>query len=548
MGKHSGKHILASAIAAAALAACGGGGDSATNPSPSTSSSTTISGTAATGASIPDATVDVKCATGGGSTTTGADGRFSITLQDATRPCVLSVGAPDGTTLHSIVESGSGTEAVANITPLTELLAASIAGGSTTNFFANFDAAAQAKLTPETLTEARQSVTLALSGIVDLSGVDPLTDTLVAATGSTAGNELDQKLDALGLALKAAQLTVAELSSAVASNTGTVAPVQTILQPAAASCAGLRSGTYRGIDLVGNRTELVQIDAVGLKVTYPSDGAAEALTDERDCRFSTAGSPQTLFVSKSGVTVVRDGAATSPGDARLLVPEQSFAVSELAGAWNFLGAEWTGPRLPLAASGGTFTLDPAGKITQGADCVGIDACRDWDPSELGTVTPHGEGGYTFDSGSEPARAFAFKTADGEIMMVLVGPHGFLMAGRQQPSVLPQLGAVRKQWDLLMNDAGKLDVPSQGEFTIASVDASSKSYTRVRANGNVESMLLDKPRSGLFHRPSGSTLDVNGQPIAGRGIVALGGASVGISAVAQLEAGPGLIFAFSVNKP
>ena len=42
---------------------------------------------------------------------------------------MLSVQVPDGTTLHSVVESGAGTAVVANISPLTELIAASIAGG-----------------------------------------------------------------------------------------------------------------------------------------------------------------------------------------------------------------------------------------------------------------------------------------------------------------------------------------------------------------------------------------------------------------------------------
>lgn len=544
------QHILLSAVAAAALVACGGGGDSASNSTPAgpASTSTTISGTAAMGASIPNATVEVKCAKGSGTATTGADGRFSITLTDATRPCVLSVEAPDGTTLHSVVEAGSGTQAVANITPLTELVAASIAGGDTAEFFANFDATAQAKLTTDALTDAKQSITLALSGIVDLTGIDPLKDPLVAATGNTQGNGLDQKLDALGAALQAAQTSLADLSTAVASNTGTTTPVQTILQPASASCAGLRSGTYRQLTILGNHTELVNVDAANLTATYPSDGAVENLTADGACRFSMADAAQTLYVSKSGVTVVRHSASTdaTASAVDLLIPEQTYPVSELAGTWNFAGAEWSGPHLPLVANGGTLTIDAAGHITQGADCVGISACQDWPADQLSTVTPNAEGGFNF--GTEGERAFAFKAANGDIIMVVLGADGFAVATRQTPSVMPQVGAVRKQWDMTLNDSGKTSIPGDGEFTVQAVNTADKSYTRVRPNGNVETMRLDQPRTGMAYRASGSTVNSSGVPQPGGGVVALGGANVGISAVVNLQTNPGFIFSFSVNKP
>ncbi|PMX95493.1 hypothetical protein C1X54_38495, partial [Pseudomonas sp. GW460-13] len=77
------------------------------------------------GAALPNATVQAKCANGSGTATTAADGTFTISIPDATRPCVLSVTTPDGTILHSVVEAGTGTTAAANITPLTELITAS---------------------------------------------------------------------------------------------------------------------------------------------------------------------------------------------------------------------------------------------------------------------------------------------------------------------------------------------------------------------------------------------------------------------------------------
>jgi hypothetical protein len=267
--------IMLSVVAAAALSACGGDADNA-SPAPVGASSIAISGTAAVGAAIAGGAVEVKCASGSGSATTGADGRFSLVIEDVVRPCVLAVTAPGGTTLHSLIDSGTGTEVVANITPLSELMVATLAGGSPSGFYSNFDSAAQAKLTPAGVSGARDTVTLALRGVIDLTGVDPLSDPLQAANGGNAGNELDQKLDALGAALGAAQVTIDDVSSAIGANPGAPAPVQTLLQPAAESCASLRSGTYRTLDLLAGgdaNNWKIQIDATALTVAYP-DGTS----------------------------------------------------------------------------------------------------------------------------------------------------------------------------------------------------------------------------------------------------------------------------------
>ncbi len=135
-------------LTVAVLAACGGGGG---GDSTKTVSSTKVSGTAATGAALAGATVSAKCASGSGSATTAADGTFTINIENAQRPCVLSVTTPDGTTLHSVVEAGTENNVVANVTPFTELITAALAQGSTKTFFEQFDANAQARLTPANL-------------------------------------------------------------------------------------------------------------------------------------------------------------------------------------------------------------------------------------------------------------------------------------------------------------------------------------------------------------------------------------------------------------
>lgn len=111
----------AMAIAASVVTACGGGGGS---PPPAT-----INGTAAVGAALVDATIQMTCKNGSASTTTDSNGAFSATFAfDA--PCILT--ASGGTVVIHSLASAPGTY---NLTSLTELLLSYIAGqlGTTLN-------------------------------------------------------------------------------------------------------------------------------------------------------------------------------------------------------------------------------------------------------------------------------------------------------------------------------------------------------------------------------------------------------------------------------
>ena len=124
---------------AAALAACGGGGGGGGAGGQATpSAALTLGGTAATGAAIAGATVQAKCVGGTGTATTAADGTFLVTLAAGNLPCVLKVSAPDGD-LDSIA-AGAGATAKANITPLTQLIVANLAGKDPANYFLTFNA------------------------------------------------------------------------------------------------------------------------------------------------------------------------------------------------------------------------------------------------------------------------------------------------------------------------------------------------------------------------------------------------------------------------
>ena len=524
------KMLALAAIQAALLSACGGGGDSApatggdgstppatptTPTTPTTPAALTLSGTAATGAAIPGGTVDVKCAAGNGSATTLADGSYTVSISGGALPCVLHVSAT-GVDLYSVAEAGTATDVHANITPLSQLVAAQLAGGDPASLFTTFDASAQTRLTASTVASAISAVTTALSGAVDLTGIDPLKDPLVAANGSSAGNTLDQKLDALKAALAAAGVTLADVTTTlVASGPATQAPVQTLLQPVVSSCAGLRSGSYRALN--PNESDpawanhVFTFDAATMTVKF-FDGTSTVLTDEGNCAFSTNAGATRLLVSKSGATIGLDVVSQTQNTVSIIVPEQRIPVSELAGTWNVLSFERASAGAALKPVVATFTLDAAGKFSAGSDCAGLAACTAW-TGLPGDLTANDAGGFQFaDTDGGIYKVYAFKTADGQLSLYMLDPNGlgFSVAARQTAQTLPEVQQVNKFWDMTIAGSGYGGAVTDTTMTVLSVDAASASFTRTRAaDGRVDGFTINKPRDGLRYRAAGSSATTGG---------------------------------------
>ncbi|WP_426148147.1 PKD domain-containing protein [Polaromonas sp. DSR2-3-2] len=204
--------FLAVVLASCVLAACGGGsGSGGSSNQGSTPADLTISGTAATGRAIAGAAINAKCQVGTGAATTNADGTFSLNVIGGTLPCLLQIANPlDGTKLHTVA-TGSGNTAIANITPLTEMLVARVLRNDPAVFFATFDPAiAVNTMTAANLKAAQVDVGAILSGAVDTSSLtDFIATTLRAATANdlTRGDAQDKLLDALRAKLSPAQIT-----------------------------------------------------------------------------------------------------------------------------------------------------------------------------------------------------------------------------------------------------------------------------------------------------------------------------------------------------
>lgn len=215
------------AVAALTLAACGGG----VNPGPATTG--VLSGTAATGAPITAARVDVTCAAGVPlSATTSAIGNYEVALQGQTLPCKLKVSGGSlaaGVAYHSVaLQSGT-----VNLTPLTDLVVARMAGGAPSAWFSAIATADFQKLTADAVNTALGAITTGLGLATPLGGKNPMTAGFEAKTT----DPLDKVLEAI----KAAAPSHATLlTAAQGASWSTLA--QTYVAAINAALAGATSG------------------------------------------------------------------------------------------------------------------------------------------------------------------------------------------------------------------------------------------------------------------------------------------------------------------
>ncbi|OFZ67764.1 MAG: hypothetical protein A2V79_01290 [Betaproteobacteria bacterium RBG_16_56_24] len=207
--------IILALLTVGMLAGCGGGGGS------STPTASTLSGTAAVGYPIIGGTINVSCAAGSAlNTTTNSSGGWQVTVSGQTPPCAVQVssgtinGAANSTFYHSIA-SALGT---VNITPLTDLMVANLAGAATTNtWFAGLNSTALNAITQTQIDAALTQLRTALA-LTPLNTINPIT----TAFTPTPGNTSDDILTALSAAMTSASVTYANLLSSASATTFTL--------------------------------------------------------------------------------------------------------------------------------------------------------------------------------------------------------------------------------------------------------------------------------------------------------------------------------------
>ncbi len=542
---------VSAAISAAVLVACGGGGGTDTGTPPVVT--TKFTGVAATGAALAGAAVQAKCAVGAASGITAADGSYTIEITGATLPCVLSALSADGKTeLRSLADPAGGNTQVIQINPVTELVVARLAAQDAGAFFTGFDAAGAAKINTAAIQTAIASVVGTLKGGgVDFTALgNPLTATLVPATGSTAGNAYDQALDALALKLRAASTTLPQLAAQVVAAlpstgaAGTVGlPPELLLRTAHADCAALRTGTYRIVDVYeqdpARITYTTELDAPTLTMRF-TDGSKDQGVSEGGCAFTFSNGGTKVVVSQAGVLVVttsRQG--SSKYRYSLAFPEQAANLAALAGSWNLLQIYPRGstPEAPL--------WDVAvGDISAAGLINGMQICYRQEPCVVDSGAPtgvklHAQAGYEFvfsGAVTEVTRVFTYTPGSGQPMLVATSGNGALIGTQRSGLGLRSVGDNWATWELTVNAQGV--VPSSfalSNFEVLSVDSVAQSYVRRSAQDGVQNtLMMNKPRTGFtFRAPgtatnsAGNTVNVSeaySMPLLGTGVTVYGGIS------------------------
>jgi hypothetical protein len=558
-------HTAIACAAALLVAGCGGSssssdaGTSNNSGISNASKSLTLSGTAATGLALSGGSVTVKCASGTGTATTAANGGYSVTITDGALPCMIEVtGTSNGTqvTLHSVTEAGTASSgnvsAVANVTPLTEMIVAKLAGALPTDLFASFSSGNQ--ITPEQLTAATTAVVKALKDAtgIDLGTIDPFKTTLVAATASapTSGNDYDKALDALKAKVptESLPLVVNQIASSTAtSGAGSVTlgdVMAGVNSGSLAGCPTAVSGKYRMVDYFG-QTRVRQFDFKNLGILGDAGETIYTITPHSTeaCHFTASGTYQgvtaefDVVIGSAGAGSYRINNRTSGGTTNgYIFPVQSHPVSAVAGVWNFLQSGFM-PGDGFAHYLGKLTLNADGTMSTCEYQLADGTCP-VDPEGPKQWAARSDGGFSLTDGSAQVPFYAYRGPNGALNLFgTTNPDGLngntveqtnIVATKPRSLPLPAVGTVNKYWDLSLSrqlDATRnvyvnaTTAQNADSTTIQSVDSAAGTITRVRtSDGRVDSFALNKPIDGTRSRTFPGSVVIQ-FPFNGLGITA-----------------------------
>lgn len=550
------------------IAGCGGGsGDIATPPvvNPPVqppAASLQLSGTAATGLALASASVEVKCAEGTGTTTTGTSGGYTVKLEGGKLPCIIRVtGTRDGAevTLHSVTEAGTAdaatnqTSAVANVTPLTEIVVAQLTGGLPGQAFVTFSDTSASQITTEKLTAATTAVLTALKDATGLDFTatgDPFKTTLVAATSPTekVDNPYDNLLDDLGkkVAIEALPQVVTQVATAAAS--GSSAGLQDAMVAVDAgsmpNCPSVLSGKYRFVEYFGS-TYVRTLNFKAMTAARP-DGSSVPITVDaaKPCEFVTVSDVNgnevkfEVAMGAAGVGAARiQNITAGRNNVAWVFPEQSHTLSELTGSWTF----HQGGFMP-----GDGLVHWPGKLEVAADGKASVCDYEFGASTWTTCTPDTEanlsakarsdGGFDLvDSSLVVASAWGYRAPSGSLTVFATtnaagsndpaAEQTVLVLFKPRTQELPAVNSVSKYWDVsIARVFGSAPGDNNAAFvadsnTITAVDSATSSVSRKRtSDGREDTFKYNAPIDGLrFRAQVPGMLGVYTFPLPGLGI-------------------------------
>lgn len=565
---------LATAAALVALAGCGGGGSDSTPGGTAVVGPLTLSGVVAARAAATGQSVDIQCASGTGTATSNADGSYTVTVTDGQLPCVLRAkGTADGD-LYSVA-TGSGRTATANLTPLTHLVVASMAGGTPATFYNNFGADMGALVTPARVEAALATVQADLTarGIQTAAVGNPITAALVPAGTAQTANPYGEVLAGLEASLATTGTTLAQLVTAVAKASPTVRlPAELLRQPQASNCAALRSGTLRFVWITpaelkadGDLGTVSRVTLDAPMLTFGNaNGTSTSVTADGTCRYKGStgmnGDPAEVVVSQGGVMLA---SSTIGGVKRLGIgfPEQSLTLADLAGEYNMMQVESN--QGVVVGSGLTFRLNASGAVESAACQPGEVLARTCTPLSglFPKLSVNAAGGFTMTS-TDPAepwtsRWFAYRTGSGDVVLMQIDQGGtFGFASPKVARTLPSLGTSRS-WGASMDMERVASATTFGETTYLTkrVDAATDSYVRTIRNpllatddSHDQTIQHNWPRAGWTHLAAGSSPTPSGTLVSFREWVNLRLLGTGLSVTYSVPtATQAPVFSFTVTQ-
>lgn len=222
----------------------GGGGDGEDTPA----AVTTLSGTAAAGAPIIG-TVTIKDSSSPAQTKTvtiEADGNYTVDVSDLAAPYMVRADGYVGGNEYHLYSAGTAADVggTINITPLTDLIVANIAGSVTQDYFENGDFSG---LTAEELTAQAEALKAKLLPVLQELGVSDSID-LLRASFNTDHTGMDAALDILRVST--------DPETQVATITNIITQEQ--------MTSNLNTGTYSGelVDTTGVAAGVTDIQAI----------------------------------------------------------------------------------------------------------------------------------------------------------------------------------------------------------------------------------------------------------------------------------------------
>lgn len=483
-----------------AVAACGGGGDDPKK--------LTIKGTAATGAAMSDATITAKCATGTQTGKAATSGAYSLVVEGGALPCLLEAKM-GSSTLYSMA-SGSGTDAVANITPITHTVVAKALGDEAKlkeAFAAPKPDALRAAATE--LADSLAAVRVALTGVADYTQ-DPFTTPFKAAhTGSdgkpVAGDAFDQQLDALQDKLEQADATLSELVSAIVANQAGGGDSTSSTGVFSLLCPAVKAGDYVNFSQRG-KVGIGTFDPAKRTWTDKDEGGVADVDVTAGCEVTIKNNDGVAAIrvvfNAQGLGIWRDATSKST-DFGIAMPLQKHTIADLAGKWNMVSFDRESTQDQPMFGYGKVTVEADGKWSPSMceTAAGVATCKPWTPEFPFEADSTGK----FTNGN--GHGYLYKAPNGTKLYVqsFGYEYGLVVAAEQYKSTLPVVGSSFNFWDvsgsLGTGATSTTDLATRG-YSVTAIDAATGSYTR--SDGQVR--VINKPADGMSYRAATEASD------------------------------------------